>query len=373
MNLWRGLAFLIIAAGGCSSPLPADGAATFDPQSCLSSWRSVYSSRVNDGPPEGETFAWRNGTLFAGRSALGFDHTWLSSIPDHGGAETRLYDGAELLQSWPEGDRVLYATRRELFEVSQSGGPPRSVLRYAEALDAGHVGGRSVDDTALYWMYSDSGSRAIYRHPRSGGEDMRLAEVSPTVSGFTMAGDRLLVRGDGLSSSSAATLSKTGGAITALPTYGKSSSLAGVSRAGALLWMALAKSTNVAGNRRFTFNWARADVGGAPPQPFPTSLPPMFMLLRTWAAGDGAWYMAWFEATDPHTFYLSVWYLKADGTARRLACLPTSEPFATDPGQGDWISAAAVGDGALYVVRAHHDLSWEIVAADNPGAPPEAP
>jgi virginiamycin B lyase len=348
-------------------------AGALDPQHCGGGWRSVYSSQANEFAPGPDDLAWRGGTLFVAHTSTGY--AWVFSMPDRGGgAKNLLYEG-RMRRFWLEGDRLLFAQDRDLFEIPQTGGPPKTIVRYGERqFQAGFA--RDIDRSAIYWLLVDRDT-TVWRHLRSGGDDTMLATIPHSGKASVRAiKDRLLISIERpqLLGLYVATVAKAGGAPTSLPGYGTSPKLLGVSNAGALLWSrGEVAPENDAGVRQTHYSLARSDVDGAPPARFQTTIEPTAAPDQAWAAGNGAWYVSTIERLAAGARYLTVWYLKADGSAARLACRPAADPSGADRASGAFLTSALVVDGALYGALEGHDRKWSVAAIENPGAPPDAP
>jgi streptogramin lyase len=131
------------------------------------------------------------------------------------------------------------------------------------------------------------------------------------------------------------------------------------------------RPTNQPGDLRVAHQLGRSDISGMAPQQFQTTIPIAAVPEQAWAAPNGAWYVATVESDGQRNpeLTLTVWYVRPDGTASRLACQRATDgeaPFGSR--SGVTLTAGAVVDGGMYVALEKPDRSWTVAAVDNPGA-----
>jgi hypothetical protein len=308
------------------------------------------------------------------------------SIPADGGPKNVLHEGPAR-GFWIEDDRLLYAENFELFGMPVSGGSSTSILQYGRMTsDQSNLGIHHLDRNAIYWTHSDvSLVTTFWKHLRAGGQDVLLAslpyeERQLQAGGFIQAvQDQILyaTRSDIGAEPLVFTIAKSDGARRNLPGLprvpeGQSAIPLAVSGDGVILWTR-ADSLRVLG----AFSFATSRIDGSRPSMFSTTADPNAFPLAAWPAGGGDWYVGTSEQSPSaeHERYLSVWFVKADGTAKRLACDPAVRWYEAYPpplrSEASFVSGVAI-KGHLYiaVVRPqsllHQGLSWTLVDIANP-------
>jgi len=357
----------------CSHPKDADPAnSTFDPTTCTGAFHVVYASQPNELPPGARDLTWKDGNLFVGHSSP--DDAWVFSLPDTGiGNKDLLYEG-HVRSWWLEDDRLIYAQNYDLFSMPQTGGSPSSILHYGDlaydVLKGLSLSEHNLDRTAIYWLFYN-GDLTVRRHLRSGGEDTILAEMlgfgSRDLQWMRQVRDRLVIcfwrKGFG---TYVATVPKAGGTPQSLPVPDDYSMLLAVSNGGSLLWYTPASSSN--GERSY---YSLGNIDGSQLLPFTVTLPQSAYPgpLNAWSAGNGGWYIVVGQYGAQGALYLSIWYVKSDGQANRLACDPTAEvpdPYKTEPRPVATSTAGVASDGSFFVSVSYPENNWVIARVENP-------
>jgi hypothetical protein len=357
----------------CSHPKNADLANSgFDPTTCTSAFRVVYTSQPDELPPRTRDLTWKDGNLFVGHSSA--DDAWVFALPDTGiGNKDLLYEG-HVRSWWLEDDRLIYAQNYDLFSMPQTGGPANSILHYGDlAYDVWNglsLSEHNLDRTAIYWLFYNA-ELTVRRHLRSGGEDTILAEMlgfgSRDLQWMRQVRDQLVLsfwrKGFG---TYVATVPKAGGTPQSLPIPDDYSMVLAVSNGGSLLWYTPASSSN--GERSY---YSLGNIDGSQLLPFAVTLAQSAYPgpLNAWSAGNGGWYIVLSEYSAQGALYLSIWYVKSDGQANRLVCDPTAEvpdPYTAEPRPVATSTAGVASDGSFFVSVSYPKNNWVIARVENP-------
>lgn len=357
---------------------------------CAASWNVIYRSGPQEALPGPDDLDWRDGTLFVGHGDVGY--SWVFSMPDHGGPKSLLYEG-RFRGYWLEDQELLYAQNLTLFQMPVTGGPPTDVLHYAPGVTNRLLGNgdpiawRVLDREALYWgTYDTVNGVTLKKTLRASGQEVSLANVTPPLTAyFTRMEDvedkLLLAFEDDFNSSWVTTIGKTDGQKTSIAAYGppqKPGTLLGISKQGSLLWTRTVNN-EVDGGYQVVTTYALGSAGTTSPAPLAAAIDGAALPVVAWPAGEAGFYVATLEV-DPASSsgrHLSIWMLRPDGQASRLACDPSTwAPSAISSGtilrqQREALSGLA-GEGLFFLATrkvTNPTAGWSLVALDSPGFP----
>jgi hypothetical protein len=389
---WRALALTLgcLGCGAGSQPgAGADGNIALDPSACTASWRVAYQAEPGEAAPGRQDLVWRTPTLFAGHTSDGFAISRVFSVPIDGASKNVLHEGP-VRGFWLEDDQALYAENFQLFDMPVGGGPSTSLFQYGRLTsDQSDIGNHQLDRDAIYWTHSDiSLVTTFWKHLRTGGQDVMLASLSHEERQLQTRGFIQSVRDQILYAASSDigaeplvfTIAKSDGARRTLPAPPRplpeqqAAIPLAVSADGVILWT---RDDSRRALGPFSFHTSRID--GLPPSVFSTTADPGVFPLAAWPVGNGDWYLGTSEPSPKgdEGFYLSVWFVKSDGTAKRLACDPAVRYYMAHPpslrNEASFVSGIAI-DGHFYVaVVAQANIlvqnpSWVLVDVANPGS-----
>jgi hypothetical protein len=304
--------------------------------------------------------AWQDGTVYlASPSGVAAVATATGETTDLG------YAGAAT-GVWVEGDNVLYSYDDQLYSVPRAGGESTLLLDGGQHNDPSsgssgqdHVGDQQyLDATAFYWTtraypYATDGMH-VWRMPRAGvgREGFALFPIQTL--------DALAIRTDGVLAAGQATtmggpfyrafLAPFGhGAARELPLDPLPDKILSATNGG-LLWSRYTGDRE--GGRETHEIWMSA-MDGSPAWPLSRALP--VELQASWAMPDelGGHVLGGVERFDDGEMHASVFQVKSDGSATRLACDSSS----------NWpvYTATALAPDAIYLSVRYDQPGWKVI------------
>jgi hypothetical protein len=325
---------IAVVIGACGSeagkPLP-------DPRICAANWRPVYTPDQTVHKPfdlTGDVFirAHQDRIFVNTRGDLGLAPSGIRSVPTGGGPASLVYEG-QTLAFFIEDDQLLVVGTTTLQRVPLSGGAgdPILTIHALEEWVNALISPWALDREALYWARDDFAEITVWRAPRDGSGDQRVATLPSTADVLERPHvDRLHLLDDGrllvLSGRRVWTIPKAGGELRELTLPDDLFEPLGTAPDGTMLWTRFVSSRE-GGYPVYALVKLHVD-DPTPGPPIITFAVDELLLQNATPDGNGGFYVLAWEYGADGGIHTTAWTLDAADRLTRVACDPEIERVA---------------------------------------------